>query len=168
MLGIFRPRHDRLLRDARARLEACGSVDAVVDALRTSARSIAAADGITVVKRIGDDVAYVGEDAISPLWTGQTFPMRMCISGMAITARAPIVIPDIMEDRRVPLNAYLSTFVRSMAMVPVGHGDPKMAMGAYWREARPIAPLAVDRLSELASYAADVLERIEGDGLAVA
>lgn len=168
MFNIFRPRHDRLLREARLRLDLCTSRDSIVDALRTSARAIAAADGITVVKRIGDEVAYIGEDAISPLWTGQSFPMRMCISGMAIAARAPIVIPDIMQDKRVPLNAYLSTFVRSMAMVPVGHGEPTLAMGAYWREARPIAPLTVDRMRELAGYAADALDHLNRTALAVA
>lgn len=146
----------------RDRIAAADSVDAVIAALRDTARAIVGSDGITVVRREGDEVVYVTEDAISPLWSGQRFPIQICVSGMAIQARTAIVIPDILTDSRVPLNAYLATFVRSMAMVPVGHGEPGMAIGAYWQAAQPIAPIAVERLSALATAAADTLSRIEG------
>ncbi|WP_326524547.1 GAF domain-containing protein [Sphingomonas sp.] len=148
----------------RARLAESDSVDDVIATLREMVRPIIGADGITVVQREGDEVVYVTEDAVAPLWAGQRFPIRVCISGMAIQARAPIVIPNILEDKRVPLNAYLATFVRSMVMVPVGHGEPHMAMGAYWRVAEPITSIAVDRMSAIAAVAADALARIEGGG----
>ncbi len=168
MFSIFRPRRDGLLTDARQRFDQCHSYDTIVDTLRANARTIVAADGITIVKRVGDEVIHIGEDAITPMWTGRSLPIRTCVSGMPIAARAPVVIPDIMEDKRVPLNAYIGTFVRSMAMVPVGHGEPMMALGAYWREVRPITQLMVDRLSDLARYSADALDRIEGSARAVA
>ncbi len=91
-----------------------------------------------MIRRDGDEVVYVGEDAISPLWTGQRFPIERCISGMAILARVPIVIPDIGADHRVPLSAYLATFVRSMAAFPLGTPAPIAALGLYWREVRPL------------------------------
>ena len=100
------------------------SEEEVLEMLRDSARAIALSDGVAVVRRYGDQVAYVGEDAITPLWTGQRFPIHTCISGLAMLARQPILIPDILKDPRVPLNAYLSTFVRSMAMFPIGTGEP--------------------------------------------
>jgi hypothetical protein len=80
----------------------------------------------------------VGEDAISPLWTGQRFPIKCCISGLAILERRSISIPDIAGDDRVPHNAYLSTFVKSMAMYPLGTPAPVAALGLYWKEARPL------------------------------
>ena len=144
------------------RVRASESIDGVIEALRECGRAIVGADGLTIIRREGDEVVYVTEDAISPLWSGQRFSIRVCVSGMAIQARAPIVIPDIMQDRRVPLNAYIATFVRSMAVVPIGHGEPGMAIGAYWRHAQPIAQLAVERLTALAHAAADALDRIEG------
>jgi hypothetical protein len=44
----------------------------------------------------------------------------------------PAVIPDIYADPRVPADAYRPTFVRSMAMVPIGRETPLGAIGAYW------------------------------------
>lgn len=147
----------------RARLNASETVDEVIAALCETTRDIVESDGVTVIRREGDEVVYVGEDAISPLWTGQRFSIRTCISGMAILARAPIAIPDIMHDRRVPLNAYLATFVRSMAMVPIGRDDPQMAIGAYWQKTEPAAAVAIERLTQITAAAADALDRIEGE-----
>ena len=50
------------------------------------------ADGATFVLRDGDCCYYVDEDAISPLWKGQRFPLEACISGEflpAITRHCP-------------------------------------------------------------------------------
>ena len=70
----------RQLMDVLAQLSAIGTIEELIVTLRGSARSIARADGITVVRRLGDRVAYVAEDAASPLWTGQSFPIEACIS----------------------------------------------------------------------------------------
>jgi hypothetical protein len=136
-------------------LSAASDEGDAVAILRDHARVVAASDGITVVRREGDEVAYVAEDAISPLWTGQHFPMAMCISGLAIMTGEPILIPDIRNDSRVPLNAYLATFVHSMAMFPIGR---TAALGAYWKEAGPIDMDAVELLTELADAAAALLD----------
>src|SRR3546814_13137913 len=44
------------------------------------------------------------------------------------------VIPDVFDDERVPVEAYRTTFVRSMVMVPIGGVEPIAALGAYWSE----------------------------------
>ncbi|HSI16297.1 MAG TPA: GAF domain-containing protein [Sphingomonas sp.] len=136
------------------------SADAALEILREHARAIAQADGVTIVRRIGDEVAYVGEDAISPLWTGQRFPIQHCISGLAMIERRPIFIPDIREDPRVPLNAYLSTFVASMAMFPIGHGAPSAALGVYWATAQSIDPDTLALLDALTRSANGSFERL--------
>jgi GAF domain-containing protein len=149
------------LINAVSRLSGAQTIDELVNALRESARTIAGSDGITVIRREGDKVAYIAEDAISPLWTGQSFPIHKCISGIAILEQAPVLIPDIMKDPRVPHEAYLTTFVKSMAMFPIGIGQPVMAMGAYWRTAGPINPEAVSLMTSLARSAGAAFENVQ-------
>jgi len=144
------------LTNAVALLAAACDEAGVLAILRDHARAIAGSDGITIVRRDGDAVEYIAEGAISPLWLGQRFPLHMCISGLAILAGAPVLIPDIRNDPRVPLNAYLATFVLSMAMFPIGRTH---AMGAYWQHSGPVDPGAVDRMSSLAAAAVRVLDR---------
>lgn len=136
-------------------LGAAADVADAVAILRDHARIIAAADGITVVRREGDEVVYIAEDAISPLWNGQRFPLARCISGLAIMAGEPILIPDIRNDARVPMNAYLATFVQSMATFPIGR---TAAIGAYWQQAEPIDLQTVELMSELAQAAMAIFD----------
>jgi GAF domain-containing protein len=156
----------RLMTGATERLTVARSLDDILEILRSSARAILRSDGVTVVRREGDDVHYVGEDAIAPLWAGQRFPICTCISGIAMMQREMVVIPDIRLDARVPHNAYLSTFVASMAMAPIGVGEPVAAIGAYWRSAQPIEHDALVLLDMLAKAAGAQLERIADHGQA--
>lgn len=115
--------------DVLTTLSAARSREAVIDAIRGCVRRAIGADGIAFVVRDDGQSHYLAEDALSPLWTGQKFPLQCCISGLAMISGEPIVIPDVLQDPRVPLAAYEPTFVRSLAMVPVG---PDAAIGAYW------------------------------------
>jgi GAF domain-containing protein len=151
----------KALTEAIDRLSKARSLDDAVEVVRTCARLIADAEGITFVLREGGKVRYVAEDAVSPLWTGQSFPIESCISGIAMLNRQPVIIPDIHADPRVPLSAYLSTFVQSMAMFPVGIGEPVAAIGAYWGETGEIDPGAIRLMSALARSVSAVLETIE-------
>jgi hypothetical protein len=126
-----------------------------IELLCDHARIIAACDGITVIQRDGDEVAYVAEDAVSKLWTGQRFPIGQCIAGLAIMAGEPILIPDIRNDARVPLNAYLATFVASMAIFPIGRSA---AIGAYWQHVGPIDEETMDMMAQLAQAAAAIFD----------
>ena len=150
----------RLMSAATERLARAESLDEILEILRSSARLILRSDGVAVVLREGDWVRYVGEDAIAPLWTGQSFPIRTCVSGVAMIERRLVVIPDIRLDPRVPMNAYLSTFVASLATAPIGRGEPVAAVSAYWRVAQPIEADALTLLDMLAKGAGAQLERI--------
>lgn len=155
----------RLMSAATERLGQAGALTDVLEIIRSSARSILRCDGVTVIVRDGEEVEYVGEDAIAPLWSGQRFAIRSCVSGLAMLERRMIVIPDIHQDARVPLNAYLSTFVHSMAVAPVGRGQPVAAIGAYWRSSHPIEEDALVLLDMLAKGASAQLERIADDAI---
>lgn len=167
-LGLREPdgfEQRRLLTEAMARLSHASSIDELVTVLRDCARTIARCDGITVIRREGNRVAYIAEDAMSPLWAGEDFPIENCISGLAIIEARPIHIPDIYEDARVPVDAYRPTFVRSMSMYPIGLMGPSMAMGAYWAEAGAANPATNALLASLARYAGVTLGRVtEGRG----
>ena len=147
-----------LLATAIEQLGGARKLDQVIDILRSSARRIAGADGIAIVLSDDGQCHYVAEDAKSPLWAGQRFPLQSCISGIAMRDRETIVIPDVMADPRVPHGAYAPTFVRGMAMVPIGSPDPVAAIGAYWSETGDPDPNALALLEALSRAATTALE----------
>ena len=124
------------LVDAIEQLSSARTVEDVAAVVRSAARRIAGADGVTFVLRDRDQCFYLDEDAVSPLWKGRRFPLKSCISGWAMLNRMTAVIPDIYADARIPHDAYRPTFVRSLVMTPVRAEDPLAAIGAYWAEVR--------------------------------
>ncbi|WP_404339548.1 GAF domain-containing protein [Sphingomonas sp. MMS12-HWE2-04] len=152
--------HPWKLAEATKRLgDAADQVD-IIETLRQYARRASGADGIAVICREGAMVTYVAEDALGRLWTGQRFVIRHCISGLAILERAPILIPDTLADPRVPQAVYAATFVRGMAMFPIGAPEPSMALGGYWAKPNALDPAALEMLEELAALATQALKRI--------
>ena len=118
------------------RLSGARSLDDIMAVVTEGVRRLLHADGAAFVLREGDRCHYVEEDAISPLWKGKRFPLGACISGWCMTNGKSVAIPDIYKDPRVPADAYRPTFVRSLAMVPVGRDKAVAALGAYWSEIR--------------------------------
>ena len=49
---------------------------------------------------------------------------------------------DVFDDPRIPYDAYLPTFVKSMIMTPLGERNVA-AMGAYWKEKRSFSDLEI-------------------------
>ena len=141
-------------------LDAAESVLDVADAVRHAARSCSGADGATFVVREGATCFYVDEDAIAPLWKGQRFPIETCISGWAMLHDTTAVVPDVELDPRIPIAAYRPTFVRSLAMVPVGGPEPVAAIGVYWASRHEASRSELDAVARLAALTADVLRRV--------
>ena len=142
------------------RLSMTRGEDEVIGAVRDTARRLIGADGVTFVLRDGDRCRYVDEDAISPLWKGQSFPAETCISGWAMANRQTVVIEDIYADDRIPHAAYRPTFVRSLAMVPVRPEDPVAAIGAYWSVRVVPPPAAIATMERIANGAAIALANV--------
>lgn len=128
----------KLLADTIDQLVQVTTIDAVIATVRPVARSIAQADGITIVKRIGEETDYLAEDAIDTLWAGMQFPIDKCLAGRAMVEEQTIIIPDVTHVEGIPLNVYLATFIRSVVAVPIGYGKPSYAICAYWQDAGPI------------------------------
>ena len=142
------------------RLDAAQDLTEVGLVVRTAARALTGAKGATFVLRDGEHCFYADEDAIAPLWKGQRFPMTACISGWAMMNSETAVVPDIEADARIPLEAYRPTFVRSLAMAPVGTPAPVAAIGAYWSVPRTPHADEVARLEALAAAAGEAIARI--------
>ncbi len=147
-----------VLMEAVERLAGAEDEKAVAGIVRTVARRLTGADGVSVVLKQGDRVLYVDEDAVSPLWKGQSFPIEACISGWAIMHRQTVVISDITGDPRIPLAAYQPTFVKSLIMAPVGMPDPQAAIGAYWSTKRRPTDEEAHALETIARAASVAME----------
>ena len=144
------------------------SVDEVELILRNSARAAAGSDGATVVRRQDDQCYYAQEDAMSPLWQGQRFPLTECISGWSMLNRQEVTIPDVRVDARIPQAAYRPTFVRSLVMVPIGSATAVGAIGAYWADEHLATEAELSALQRLANAAAQALARISSCELVAA
>lgn len=137
------------------------SLDAVADIVRHAARELAGADGATFVLRDAEQCFYKDEDAISPLWKGQRFPLQACISGWAMLNRQATVIEDIYQDARIPHAAYRPTFVKSLVMVPIRTLAPIGAIGTYWASQYRATAEQVKMLQALADSTSVALENVQ-------
>ncbi|WP_205512796.1 GAF domain-containing sensor histidine kinase [Longitalea arenae] len=150
------------LVQAVQKLSLSRDIETVMFIVRTTARKISGADGATFVLRENDKCYYADEDAIGPLWKGQRFPIYSCISGWAMLHKQSVVIEDVYNDSRIPINAYRPTFVKSLAMVPIRSiDDPIGAIGAYWANQYVPTEEQVILLQSLADITAVTLENIK-------
>ena len=145
-----------LIAQAEERLALADNQAAVIETVREHARGICQSDGITFVLREGDMCHYVEEDAIGPLWKGQKFPLSVCISGWAMLHGETAVIEDVFADPRIPYDAYLPTFVKSLIMTPVGERHVA-AMGAYWKDVRSFTEEEVETVQNFAAMVGESL-----------
>ncbi|HLP24198.1 MAG TPA: GAF domain-containing protein, partial [Acidobacteriota bacterium] len=136
-------------------------LSAVMQIVRRAARELTGADGATFVLRDGTQCYYADEDAISPLWKGNRFPMATCISGWVMMNRTAAVIPDIFQDPRIPVEAYRPTFVKSLAMVPIREKAPIAAIGNYWARPHQASARELWLLQALANSTSVAMENIE-------
>jgi GAF domain-containing protein len=154
-----------LLAQAQTRLTRADTLEQVQQVVRTTARQMVDAQGATVVLREDGQCFYADEDAVSPLWKGQRFPIRQCISGWAMLHAEPTVVHDTTVDERIPQAAYRPTFVRSLAIVPIGEIEPIGAIGAYWSRPRTATRHEVALLVSLAAAAYPALRRLLPTGV---
>lgn len=137
------------------------SLETIMAIVRVAARELAQADGATFVLQDKDQCFYADEDAISPLWKGQRFPMKICIGGWTMQHRQPVVIENIYGDERIPFAAYQPTFVKSLAMVPIRTVAPIGAIGVYWAQYHQPTSEEIELLQALADTTAVAMENVQ-------
>jgi signal transduction histidine kinase/ActR/RegA family two-component response regulator len=149
------------LLEATSELSFARELPQVTAIIRTAARRLTDADGVTFVLKEDDQCFYVDENAIAPLWKGRRFPLESCISGWVMRHRQPVAISDVYKDSRIPHDVYRPTFVRSLLMVPVQADDPIAAIGAYWTTEHIATTAEVTVLEALARAAALALLNVQ-------
>ena len=158
------PLSTALLVQAVQDVSSAATLADIIGIVTRAARAGTGADGVSFVLREGDQCHYVDEDSIAPLWKGRRFPLNECISGWTMLHRRAVAIPDITIDLRIPQDAYRSTFVRSLVMVPIRSQNPLGAVGAYWSEIREAPPAMVHWLQALADATSAGIEAVRAQG----
>ncbi|HEX6244406.1 MAG TPA: GAF domain-containing sensor histidine kinase [Polyangiales bacterium] len=153
--------HGEILTRAVERLSTASELSTVTETVAAAARALVGSDGATFVLREDERCFYVDEDAIGPLWKGQKFPLKACISGWSMLHREVVVLCDIYLDARIPHDAYRPTFVKSLCMVPIREQSPIGALGCYWSREHAASPEEVRLLQVLANSASVALENLE-------
>jgi putative two-component system response regulator len=115
------------LEELTLKLSMARGIKEVMATVRQYTRPIVGADGVSFILRDNGKCFYADEEAISPLWKGQRFPMEKCISGWAMLHKEVAIVEDIYADDRIPHAAYKPTFVKSLVIVPVRQDDPVAA-----------------------------------------
>ena len=136
-------------------------IESIMAIVRRVARELCGADGATFVLRDDGKCFYADEDAISPLWKGSRFPMEACTSGWAMLHRESVVIEDIYADARIPADLYRTTFVKSLAVVPIRTASPVGAIGNYWASHRRVTPDELKLLQALADSTSIAIENVQ-------
>lgn len=158
--GLYLRGMERLV-DTIGKLSLARDLQTVQEIVRTAARELTGADGASFVLRDNDHCYYADEDAIEPLWKGKRFPMSLCVSGWVMLNQQAVMIEDIYDDPRVPVEAYRPTFVKSLAMVPIRTASPIGAIGNYWAKRHRPTRNEMQLLKTLANTTAVALENIE-------
>jgi len=140
----------RRLAEVIEQIAAVRDLQSLMDVVRHAVRELTGADGATLVLRDNGCCYYADEDAIGPLWKGQRFPLEACISGWVMLHGQATVIEDIYADPRIPHEAYRSTFVKSLSMVPVRREQPVAAIGCYWAARHTAGPEELELQQALA------------------
>lgn len=126
------PEKIETLAEALLSLALARDLERIMAIVRRAARRLTGADGATFVLRDGNNCHYIDEDAIAPLWKGLRFPSEKCVSGWVMEHASAVMIEDIYSDPRVLVEAYRPTFVKSLALAPIGRDKPVGAVGIYW------------------------------------
>ncbi len=150
-----------LLLEVLQKLSLAKDLETIMFIVRRAAKNLMGADGASFVLRDNDQCYYADEDAIAPLWKGKRFPMKTCISGWVMEHRQAAVIEDIYSDPRIPVDAYRSTFVRSLAIVPIRTLEPIGAIGTYWAEEYLPTIEQVNLLKALADATSVAMENVQ-------
>lgn len=151
----------RRLVDLAQELSMARDLASIKEIVCRGVRDLTRADGAAFVLREGGKCFYADENAISPLWKGQRFAMEASVSGWAMLHRQSVAIDDVYADPRAPVEAYRSTFVKSLALAPIRTSDPIGAIGAYWANRHAPTPDEMNLLESLANATAVAIDNVQ-------
>lgn len=159
---------NKLLNCTLERIEHAQTLEEIIEVVRSSARHILSAEGVTFVLRENGMCHYVEENAIKPLWKGGRFPLETCISGWAMLNKQTVVIEDVFADSRIPHEIYRATFVKSLAMAPIGVQAAVAAIGVYWSDYHKASDDELQAIEAIADQIGRSLTGTMREGLSLA
>ncbi|HSN18127.1 MAG TPA: ATP-binding protein [Gammaproteobacteria bacterium] len=113
-------------------LPGCRDMEAVVTRLCRAARQMSGADAAVLSLKEGELCHVIGEDAVTPYWKGRRYPCKETVTGWVIEHGQPLVVDD-MDDPRVAAVSHRNSYVKSMAVVPLGKPEISGSLSALWR-----------------------------------
>jgi diguanylate cyclase (GGDEF)-like protein len=125
-----------------------------------AARTLARADGATLVLRDGDDCVHVPGDRAGSLASGRRHPMSACIGGWCMRHGRVAAVEDLLADARGGRDACLPASAASLLMVPILGREPLGAIGVVWAERHRATGSEVALLHALAASTAVALEYV--------
>jgi diguanylate cyclase (GGDEF)-like protein len=140
-----------------ARVPKLVQIEAVVT---SAARRMTGAAAAALVMREDETADYVAEDSFAPLLKDRQVPLDRDIAGWAIRNRARVAIRNVLADERVDHETYASTFVKSLAIVPIRAHDPVGALGVYWSSPHQPSESELSVLHALAAATSVALENL--------
>jgi len=160
MFDLFRRRRAIHLERALSAIAVATTDYEVIAQLRASARKITGADRSAVLRREGDEIVALTEDATNRLWRGLRIPLARSVSAAAFQSGQPVLIRDLLDDPRVPRSRFDPKEVRGAALYPIAD---VLVLGIYWRV--PCTPSASVRSAaeRLAGGAAEAIQRLRGE-----
>ncbi len=126
----------------------------------SAARRMTGAAAANLIMVDAESVDYVAEDSIAPLLKDRRLPLDGSIAGWAIRQRTPAVIEDVHADERVDRENYASTFVKSLAIIPIRAREPIGAIGCYWSNSHRPGETELSLLHSLADATSVALENL--------
>ena len=142
-------------------LPRCRDMEAVISAVCRAARGLSGSDAAVLVLREGELCHVIGEDAATPYWKGRRFELKESVSGWVMEHMQPVVLDDI-NDPRVSPTIYRTTYVKSMAVVPLGRPEAIGTLSNLWRGRHRPSDDEVKLMGMLADAAAAALENVRG------
>jgi diguanylate cyclase (GGDEF)-like protein/PAS domain S-box-containing protein len=156
----YRRELDRAVNVVR-RLFLARDPDQLADIVRHEAHTLTGADGSAFVLREGD--GHPDQGTLAAPRERPCPPMDKCVGALAMKQGQPVLIEDLSDDPRVPAEAYRSTRVKGLLMVPICPSDPVGAIGSYWADKHRPTDEEVRLLTMLAESAALALANIRRD-----
>ena len=142
-------------------LPRCRDMEAVISAVCRAARQLSGSDAAVLVLRDGELCHVIGEDSPTPYWKGRRYPLKESVTGWVMEHDQPVVLDDI-SDPRVSQTIYRTTYVKSMAVVPLGRPQPIGSLSNLWRSRHTPSADEVKLMGMLADAAAVALENVRG------
>ena len=111
---------EELIRTQAALSVAGGDLTVMLDALVTGAmEAVPHAEGAVIEMRDGEELAYRATKGVLVPHSGLRVPLQGSLAGACLLSGEPLLVPDVLKDKRVKRDLVATLRLRSCVLVPV-------------------------------------------------